>query len=142
MAFANMMNAPAPAASAGCLHNSPAAVLHARSAPHCHRRPTKDFRVQAVAETETRAPATSNGSTPKVHSGHSSARRPESHDVDQAVHAVAGRGTSWHTSRRDIGMYYTSQKPHAFTSKAYQDLIVGRAESALHVKLCSLRQSI
>ena len=64
MAFANMLNTQTNAL--GCLHASPATALQPRSATQCHRRPIKSLRVHAVAETETRAPATSNGSTPKV----------------------------------------------------------------------------
>lgn len=66
MAFANVLNAPSQRISSGCTHQSPATGLHARSAAHCHRRPIKGLRVLATAETETRAPATSNGSTTKV----------------------------------------------------------------------------
>ena len=60
------MNPPAQGSSLGCLHRSLASVSHTRSAAHFHRRPAKSLRIQAVIETETQSPATSNGSAARV----------------------------------------------------------------------------
>ena len=60
------MNLPAQSNPLGCLHHSPASVSHTRSTAHFHRRPAKSLRIQAVIETETHSPVTSNGSAARV----------------------------------------------------------------------------
>ena len=66
MALAHSMNVPASTGQLGCLHRSPALVSHPGSAAHFHRRPAKTSRIQAVIETETQSPPTSNGSAARV----------------------------------------------------------------------------